>query len=87
MKLFQYDTKTWDNGEVSHTYQFGIIKNTSLLYVFYETPGGITYSSGGINVLLSFFGHSLFCVSIQQYKFGFALGILSKYFDGWDETY
>jgi hypothetical protein len=25
MKLFQYDKKTWDNDEVSHTYQFGII--------------------------------------------------------------
>ena len=41
MKLFQYDKKTWDNGEVNHTWQFGIIKNKSLLWVNYETPGGI----------------------------------------------
>ena len=57
MKLFQYDKKIWDNGEVSHTWQFGIIKNKSLLWVNFETPGGISHYAGGINILFSFFVH------------------------------
>ena len=55
MKLFQYDKKVWDDGDVNRTWQFGIVKNTSLLWVNYETPGGICHSSDGINILFSFF--------------------------------
>ena len=33
MKLFQYDKKVWDEGETSHTWQFGIFKNRSFLWV------------------------------------------------------
>jgi hypothetical protein len=85
MKLFQYDKKTWDNDEVSHTYQFGIIKNRSLLWVCYETPGGITHSAGGMNILVSFFGSSLMSVNFQQYKFGLAFAFFTEYFDGWSD--
>jgi len=84
MKLFQYDKKTWDNGEVSHTYQFGIIKNRSLLWVFFETPGGITHSAGGINILFSFFGGSLMSVDFQQNNFSLAFAFFNDYFEGWD---
>ena len=84
MKLFQYDKKVWDDGDANHTWQFGIIKNRSLLWVSYENPGRIIHSSGGINILLSFFGSSLFSVDIQQRKFCLAFGFLTEYFKGWD---
>lgn len=83
-KLFQYDKKTWDNGEVSQTWQFGIIKNRSLLWVLYEVPGVITHAAGGINILHSFFGSSLVSVDFQQRKFGFAFAFFAEYFEGWD---
>ena len=83
MKLFQYDKKTWDNGEVNHTWQFGIIKNRALLWVNYETPGGIVHSSGGINILFSFFGSSLMSVDFQQNRFSLAFAFFTEYFEGW----
>jgi hypothetical protein len=85
MKLFQHDKKVWDNGETSHTWQFGILKNRSFLWVDYENPGGIVHSSGGFNILLSFFGSSLFSVNMQQYKFGLGFAFFAEYFEGWGE--
>jgi len=85
MKLFQYDKKVWENGETSHTWQFGIVKNRSFLWVNYENPGGIVHCSGGFNVLFSFFGSSLFSVNIQQHKFGLAFAFFTEYFEGWGE--
>jgi hypothetical protein len=85
MKLFQYDKKVWDDGDTSHTWQFGILKNRSLLWVDDETLGGIVHSSGGFNILLSVFGSSLFSVSSQQYKFGLAFAFFTEYFEGWGE--
>ena len=84
MKFFQYDKKVWDDGEVNHTWQFGIVKNTSLLWVNCETPGGIVHSSGGINILFSFFGSSLFSVDFQQNRFSLAFAFFTEYFDGWE---
>ena len=81
MKLFQYDEKTWINGEVSHTWQFGIVKNTSLLWVNCETPGGIVHSAGGINILFSFFGSSLMSVDLQQQRFSLAVAFFTEYDD------
>lgn len=83
MKLFQYDKKTWDNGEVDYTYQFGIIKNKSLLWVHYDNPGGIVHSAGGINILFSFFGSSLLGIDIQQRKFSLGFAFFTEYFEGW----
>lgn len=84
MKLFQFDQKTWDNGEVSRTWQFGIIKNKSLLWVNFETPGSITHSGGGINILFSLFDSSLMSVDFQQNKFIFAFGFFTEYFEGYE---
>jgi hypothetical protein len=53
--------------------------------VYYDTPGGIVHSSGGFNILLSFFGSSLFRVNIQQYNFGLAFAFFDEYLEGWDE--
>jgi hypothetical protein len=85
MKFFQYDKKVWDDGDVDHTWQFGIVKNTSLLWVNYETPGGICHSFGGINILFSFFGSSLFGVDLQQQTFNFGFHFFTEYFDGWED--
>ena len=84
-KLFQYDKKVWDDGDTDRTWQFCIINNRSLLWVHYETPGRIVHSSGGINVLLSFFsGGSLFGVDIQQRRFCLAVGFFTEYLEGWE---
>jgi len=85
MKLFQYDKKIWDTGVVDHTWQFGIIKNKSLLWVSCETSGGIVHSSGGINILFSFLGCSLFGVDLQQQTFSLGFHFFTDYFDGWDD--
>lgn len=85
MKLYQHSKQTYQDGEVDHTWQFGIIKNRALLWVNYTNPGCIVHSSGGINILFSFFGSSLMSVDIQQQKFSFAFGFLTEYFDGWKE--
>jgi hypothetical protein len=82
-KFFQYDKQNYQDGEVSQTWQFGIIKNKSLLWVCYETPGGLIHSAGGINILFSFFGNSLFSVDFQQRTFGLAFAFFAEYFDGW----
>lgn len=86
MKLFQYNKKNWFNNEMeNHIWQFGIIKNKALLWVYYETPGGAYHSSGGINILLSFFGSSIFGVDIQQQKFNLAFHFFTDYFTGWED--
>jgi hypothetical protein len=84
MRLFQFDQKTWINGEVSRTWQFVIIKNQSLFWVHFEQPGSITHSGGGSNILFSFFGSSLMSVDFQQNKFGLAFGFLTEYFEGYE---
>ena len=84
MKLFQYDKKVWDDSEVNHTWQFGIINNKALLWVNCQTPGGICHSSGGINILFSFFGSSLMSVNFQQNRFSLAFACFTEYFDGWE---
>jgi hypothetical protein len=84
MKLFQYDKKVWENGEVNRTWQFGILKNKSLLWVNYETPGGIVHSAGGINILFSFFGSSLMSVDFQQNRFSLAFAFFTENFEGWE---
>ena len=84
MKLFQHDKQTYQDGEIDNTWQFGIIKNRALLWVNYETPGGVIHSSGGINILFSFFGSSLMSVDIQQQRFSFAVAFFADFFDGWE---
>jgi hypothetical protein len=83
MKLYQHDKQNYQEGEVDHTWQFGIIKNRALLWMNYTNPGCIVHSSGGINILFSFFGSSLMSVDIQQQSFSFAFGFFTEYFDGW----
>jgi hypothetical protein len=85
MKLFQYDKKVWEEGDIDLTYQFGIFKNYSLLWVNFESPGRITHSPGGLNTLFSFFGGCLFSADIQQRRFCLAVGFFTKYFEGWRE--
>ena len=85
MKLLKYDKQHWNNDEVSRTWQFGIIKNRALLWVYFETPGGIVHSAGGFNILFSFFGSSLFSVNLQQYKFGLGFAFFTEYLEGWKE--
>lgn len=86
MKLFQYDKKIWDTGnEVSHTWQFGVISNTTLLGVFFETPGSQYSACGGITIVLTLFSSSFISVNFNQRKFGLAFHILTKYFKGWED--
>lgn len=81
MKLYEHSKQTYQDGEVSHTWQFGIIKNRALLWVGFETPGKIVHSAGGINLLFSFFGSSLFSVDFQQQRFCLAFAFITEYDD------
>ena len=81
MKLYQHDKHTYQDGEVTRTWQFGIIKNKSILWVNFESPGGVIHSSGGINILFSFFGSSLFGVDFQQRRFCLAFAFITEYDD------
>ena len=82
MKLYEHSKQTYQDGEVSHTWQFGIINGRALLWVNFESPGGVIHSSGGFNILFSFFGSSLMSVDLQQRKFGFAVAFFTEYFGG-----
>ena len=84
-KFFQHDKKTWDNDEVCHTWQFGIIKNKSLLWVNFETPSKMIHCSGGLHILLALFtSSSLFEIDFQQRKFSLGIAFFAEYFDGWE---
>jgi hypothetical protein len=85
MKLFQYDKKVWDNDETSHTWQFGIFKNRSFLWVNYENPTSQRWSSGGFHIDLSFLSSSFFGVELNDDKQSFAFYFFGEYFTGWDE--
>jgi hypothetical protein len=79
MKLYEHSKQTYQDGEVTHTWQFGIINDISLLWVNFESPGNVIHSSGGINLLFSFFGSSLFSVDFQQRKFSLAVAFITEY--------
>ena len=79
MKLYQHDKHTYQDGEVTRTWQFGIINDISLLWVNFESPGGVIHSSGGINLLFSFFGSSLMSVDFQQRRFCLAFAFITEY--------
>jgi hypothetical protein len=85
MKLFQYDKKVWNDGEVNRTWQFGIVKNTSLLWVNYENPTNHYYSSGGFHINLSFLSSSLFGIELNNDKQSLAFEFFTEYFEGWGE--
>ena len=85
MKLFQYDKKSWDNEETSQTWQFGIFKNRSLLWVHYETPSGTVDTYGGFHIELSFCSFSLFGITFQTNHTSLSFYIFTEYFKGWGE--
>jgi len=86
VKLFQYDKKVWDDGETSHTWQFGIFKNRSFLWVNYENPSALVHSNGGLHILLSFFtSSSLFGADFQVGKVGLSFNFFTEYFEGFGE--
>jgi len=86
MKLFQYDKKVWDNGETDRTWQFGIFKNHSFLWVNYENPSSLVHSNGGFHIMLSFLtSSSLFGVDFQLGKVGLSFNFFTEYFYGWSE--
>ena len=84
MKFIQYDQKVWDNGETSRTWQFGILKNRSFLWVNYENPTKQYYSSGGFHITLSFLqSDSLFGAELNNNKHCLSFYFFTEYFEGW----
>jgi len=85
-KLFQYDKKVWDDNDTDYTWQFGIFKNRSFLWVNYENPSSLVHSNGGFHIMLSFLtSSSLFGVDFQLGKVGLSFNFFTTYFDGWEE--
>lgn len=85
MKIFQYDKKVWENGDIYHTWQFGILKNRSFLWMSYDNPTKQFFSSGGFHVSLSFLANSLFGVELNNNKQCLAFEFFSEYFSGWSD--
>jgi hypothetical protein len=87
MKVFQYDKKVWEDYDdtTSHTWQFGILKNRSFLWVNYENPTAQHWSSGGFHIVLSFLSNSLFGVELNNDKQCLAFEFFGEYFSGWEE--
>ena len=87
MKLLKYDKKIWDNGETSHTWQFGVLKNLSFLWVYYENPTNHSYYSGGFHINLSFLqSDSLFGIEIiTNNNQCLALHFFAEDFEGYEE--
>ncbi len=81
MKLFQYDKKVWDDGDTDYTWQFGIIKNRSLLWIHYETPSRILHMGGGVHIQLSFLSSSLFGITFQSNYSSLSFFLFTEYFD------
>jgi hypothetical protein len=79
MKLFQYDEKVWDDIDVNRLWQFGIVKNTSLLWVRYENPTHQFFASGGFHVLLSFLASSFFGIELNNNKQCIAFEFFTEY--------
>jgi len=79
MKPYQYNLKVWEGGETSRTWQFGIFKNHSLLWVNYENPSSQVWMSGGLHISFSFFGSSLFGVDFQLGKYGLSFYFFTEY--------
>ncbi len=85
MKLFQYDKKVWDEDETDLTWQFGIIKNRSFLWVNYQIPSGTVDTFGGFHIELSFFASSLFGITFQTNQRSLSFYFFAEYFSGWNE--
>ena len=84
MKLFQYDKKVWENDEISRTWQFGIFKNHSFLWVNYENPSAQSWSSGGFHIVLTFLSSSVFGVDFYG-NASLSFHFFSDYFAGWND--
>lgn len=84
MKIFQFDTKVWDDGITDYTWQFVILKNRSFLWVGYENPTCHHYATGGFHINLSFLASSLFGIELNNGKQSLAFEFFTEYFEGWD---
>ena len=86
MKPYQYNLKVWEGGETSRTWQFGILKNHSFLWVNYENPSSLVHSNGGFHIMLSFLtSSSLFGADFQFGDVGLSFNFFTEYFDGFGE--
>jgi hypothetical protein len=85
MKIFQYDKKSWYDEETSHTWQFGIFKNRTFLWVNYENPTNQFWSSGGYFITLSFLSCSFFGLEFNNCEQCLSFHFFTEYFEGWDE--
>jgi hypothetical protein len=83
-KLFQYDKKVWDYGDTDRTWQFGIFKNRSLLWMNYQTSSKKVDTFGGFHIQLSFFASSLFGITLGTNKTSLSFYFCTEYFPGWD---
>jgi hypothetical protein len=85
MKPYQYNLKVWEGGETSRTWQFGIFKKHSFLWVNYENPSAKVWMSGGLHISFSFFGSSLFGVDFETNSWSFSFNFFTEYFEGWND--
>jgi hypothetical protein len=81
MKLFQFDSKTWNPGEIDYTWQFGIFGNRTLLWARFEkddTADSLCVSAWFLE------DSSLLIATVEFWNVRLSVSLFTKYFEGWD---
>ena len=87
-KLFQYDTKTWKDGDgteyaLTKTYQFFVFKQKTLFYFITEKEN---FLKRGVSLTITFDAHgSLFECDLHFRRYLLSFNLYSEYFDGWNQ--
>ena len=84
MKLFQFDSKTWNPGEIDYTWQFGIFGNRSLLWARFEKDD--VWLTNGFGVSVWFLCTStLLIATVELWDVRLSVALFTEHFDGWDK--
>jgi hypothetical protein len=80
MKLFQFDSKTWNPGEIDYTWQFGIFGNRTLLWARFEKD-----DANSLGVSAWFLeDSSLLIATVEFWNVRLSVALFTKHFEGWD---
>ena len=83
MKLFQFDSCTWDSDKIDYTWQFGIFGDRTLLWVRFEKDD--SWITNGLGVLAWFLSaSSLLIATVELRKVSLSVALFTEYFEGWN---
>ena len=83
MKLFQFDSCTWDSDKIDYTWQFGIFGDRTLLWVRFEKDD--SWITNGLGVSAWFLSaSSLLIATVEIRKVSLSVALFTEYFEGWN---